>query len=161
MRDLLIETFPITGPGFNWEVRHWEGNRFHRDLVAWDPDRFAEHILWETGAGRLVGMLHHEGDEIVMQIHPDFRAQIEETMLECGESYYAEFNQAGRRQAHMLVYECAALADPTEARLPENDLWLDHPLDAPGRPAAARTNDRRWLHAARHPSPFGRPGLLV
>jgi hypothetical protein len=29
VRNLLIETYPITPPGWNWEIRRWDGRRFH------------------------------------------------------------------------------------------------------------------------------------
>ena len=32
VRQLLVDTYPITPIGFNWEVRRWDGTRFH------DPD---------------------------------------------------------------------------------------------------------------------------
>jgi len=105
VRDLLIETFPITGPAFNWEVRRWEGGRFHNVPSAWAPAQYADHILWETETGRLAGLAHHEGDEIMLQIHPDFRAQIEEPMLEYGEAHFAVPAPQERRQVHVLAYE--------------------------------------------------------
>jgi ribosomal protein S18 acetylase RimI-like enzyme len=105
VRNLLIETFPISAPGFNWELRHWEGNRFHRENTQWDPGVFDGHQLWETAAGRLVGMAHHEGDEIWLEIHPDYREQIEEPMLAYGEEHFAQTNAAGQRQAQVTVYE--------------------------------------------------------
>ncbi len=105
VRNLLIETFPVTGPGFNWELRHWEVNRFHHKPVEWDPGQFPDHQLWETTAARLVGMVHHEGDEIWLQIHPDYRELIEEPMIEYGEAHFAQPNQAGRLEAHLIVYE--------------------------------------------------------
>jgi mycothiol synthase len=105
VRNLLIETFPITGPGFNWELRRWEGDRFHVAGAPWDPAPFREYQLWETAAGRLVGLVHHEGDEIQLQIHPDYRQAIEEPMLAYGEDHFARPNTDGRRQVHLLVYE--------------------------------------------------------
>jgi mycothiol synthase len=104
-RNLLIETFPISGPGFNWEIRHWEGNRFHRGSFEWTPTGYADHQLWETADGRLAGMVHHEGDEIWMQIHPDYRDWIEAPMLEFGEAHFAQPNAAGQKQVHVTVYE--------------------------------------------------------
>ena len=29
VRDLLVETYPITLPDFNWDVRRWDGSRFY------------------------------------------------------------------------------------------------------------------------------------
>ena len=61
VRNLLIETYPITPAGFNWEIRRWDGWRFHNAAPAFDP-RWREQVhLWETGDGRLVGAVHPEG----------------------------------------------------------------------------------------------------
>jgi GNAT superfamily N-acetyltransferase len=105
VHSLLIETFPITGPGFNWEPRHWEGNRFHNDPITWDPAAWAGHVLWETIDGRLAGLVHHEGDEVWLQLHPAYRALIEEPMLAYGEAHFAQPNPDGLRQAQVTVYE--------------------------------------------------------
>lgn len=104
VRNLLIETFPITGPGFNWELRRWEGTRFHRE-VTWDPGVFADFRLWETASGRLAGVTLPEGDEIQLLIHPDFRGQIEEPMLDYGITNFARENEQGQKQVQITIYE--------------------------------------------------------
>lgn len=52
VRNLLIETYPITPLDFNWEVRRWDG---------WDTAHFDSNLepgwenslrLWETQIGR-------------------------------------------------------------------------------------------------------------
>ena len=62
-RGLLVETHAITGPGFNWEIRHWDGNRFHTAGPSWQPERYRDFCLWETEGGRLAGVAHKEGAE--------------------------------------------------------------------------------------------------
>ena len=37
VRKLLIETYPITPPDFNWDIRRWEGWRFYTAAPAWNP----------------------------------------------------------------------------------------------------------------------------
>jgi mycothiol synthase len=109
VRNLLIETFPITGPGFNWELRRWEGDRFHREQFALDPTAYSDYEVWETSEGRLIGLALHEGDEINLMIHPDFRLEIEEQMIAFGESRFAKLNPDGQSQVHMTVYEWDAV----------------------------------------------------
>ncbi len=104
VRNLLIETFPITGPGFNWELRRWEGTRFHRE-VTWDPTVFAAFRLWETASGRLAGVALPEDDEINLLIHPDFRDQIEEPMLDYSQVNFARENDEGQKQVQITIYE--------------------------------------------------------
>ena len=104
VHNLLIETFPITGPGFNWELRRWEGTRFHRE-VTWDPAVFADFRLWETTSGRLAGVALPEGDEINLLIHPDFRDQIEEPMLDYSQVNFARENDEGQKQVQITIYE--------------------------------------------------------
>jgi mycothiol synthase len=122
VRNLLIETFSMTGPGLNWEIRHWEGNRFHRGGAGWQPEEYADMRLWETdpsptsyafrdiregpgAGGRLVGVAHHEGEDLWLEVHPDYRSQIEEDMLAWAEAHYAQVNDQGQRQAHVTIYE--------------------------------------------------------
>ena len=144
VRSLLIESFPLCGPGFNWEIRRWEGGRFHRAEEAWDAGMFAGVQLWETDAGRLVGAVHAEGDEIQLQIHPDFRSAIEAEMVAYGEDHFASTNAAGQRQAHVLAYEQDTprrrlLAERGYVKMPYGWVtrWmrLNHPvLDEAARP---------------------------
>lgn len=105
VRGLLIEAFPLCGPGFNWEIRRWDGGRFHRAEAGWEAGAYGGIELWETDAGRLVGAALTEGDEIQLQIHPDFRSALEAEMLAFGEEHFASTNAGGQRQVHVLAYE--------------------------------------------------------
>lgn len=85
VRDLLIQTFPITPIGFNWEIRRWEGRRFHDD----NPEQlgpWAQNIqLWETDSGNLVAVAHPEGrGNVHLELHPDYR-HLEPEMLDWAE----------------------------------------------------------------------------
>lgn len=74
VRSLLVDTYPITPVGFNWEIRRWEGWRFHTEDASIQPDWSERIHLWETDDGRLVGMVHPDGDrDADLQLHPDFR----------------------------------------------------------------------------------------
>ena len=70
--NLLVDTYPVTPPGFNWEIRRWEGWCFHNEPQkqhSWDKIH-----LWETADGRLVGVVQPEGSgDAYLQLHPDFR----------------------------------------------------------------------------------------
>jgi mycothiol synthase len=82
IRRLLIETYPITPTGFNWEIRRWDGYRFYNSNPGLDP-RLRELVrLWETESGELVGAVHPEGTgDAHLELHPDFR-HIEEQMID-------------------------------------------------------------------------------
>ena len=106
VRNLLIETHGLSGPEFNWEIRHWDGNRFHRAGPLWNPASYEKFCLWETEHGQLVGVAHVEGDEeLCLQLHPSCRAAIEEEMLAWGEEHIGQPNAAGKRPVSICAYE--------------------------------------------------------
>lgn len=37
IRNLLLETYPITPPDFNWDIRRWDGSFFHHEEPGWHP----------------------------------------------------------------------------------------------------------------------------
>jgi GNAT superfamily N-acetyltransferase len=69
-------------PGWNWDVRRWDGSRFHAERPL-DDQAFATTVgIWEDRTGRLVGAVHPDGDgEAVLELRPDWR-QIEPAMIE-------------------------------------------------------------------------------
>jgi ribosomal protein S18 acetylase RimI-like enzyme len=82
IRDFLIATYPITPPGFNWEIRRWEGWHTHRE----DPNSLNPSLkkigMWETDDGKLIGVVNPEGEgDAHLQVHPDYRHLIEADML--------------------------------------------------------------------------------
>src|SRR5512137_1060341 len=86
VRELLLETYPITPPDFNWEVRRWDGSRFHSATASWDPYWEGRVGLWETGGGRLVGVVHPDGaGNACLQMHPDYRHLEAEMVAWAGE----------------------------------------------------------------------------
>lgn len=73
MRQLLIDAFPMTPIGFNWDVRHLDGQRFHTHRG--DMSHLLRHPieLWEDG-DRLVAFVLVEGShDANPQVHPDYR----------------------------------------------------------------------------------------
>jgi len=99
IRQLCLDTYPITPVGWNWEIRRWEGQRFHGEDPAPDPRWPAWIRLWETAESRLVGVAHPEGrlGEGFLQLHPDFRHLEEEMVAWCEESLAVATEEGGRR----------------------------------------------------------------
>ncbi len=88
IRQLCLDTYPIAPIGWNWEIRRWEGQRFHDPDPAPDP-RWPTWIrLWETGEGSLVGVANPEGrlGEAFLQLHPDYRHLEAEMLSWCEEN---------------------------------------------------------------------------
>jgi len=100
IRQLCLDTYPITPVGWNWEIRRWEGQRFHEVDPAPDP-RWPSWIrLWETAEeGRLVGVANPEGHlgEAFLQLHPDYRHLEAEMLSWCEENLAAPAGVGGRR----------------------------------------------------------------
>jgi mycothiol synthase len=122
VRALLVETYPITGLGFNWEIRRWDGRHFHNADLSMDAfggaivgnisdipgsqawrDRCA---VWETADGRIVGAAHPESEgEAHLQIHPDFREAIEAEMIAWAAEHCAVPDDEGRSGVQFFVYD--------------------------------------------------------
>lgn len=110
VRQFLIETYPITPPDLNWEIRRWEGARFHNEDAALDPGWAAQIHLWETEAGKLVGVVNPDGSgEAHLQVHPDCRHRIEDEMIAWAEAHLAVPTGDGQRRLHVCVMEYDAL----------------------------------------------------
>lgn len=91
VRRLLIDTLADTPVGWTWDIRRWDGWRFHRECSDITPEWSQQLHLWETVDGQLVGAAHPEDPgEVYLEIHPDFRADIEDDMFA-----WAEQNLAG------------------------------------------------------------------
>jgi GNAT superfamily N-acetyltransferase len=106
VRDLLIDTYPITPVDFNWEIRRWDGCRNHREDDSEYQARKASIRLWETGDGRLVGVAHPEGQgDLHLQLHPDYR-HLEDEMIAWGEKNLAVPTDDGQqRRLGIFVFE--------------------------------------------------------
>ena len=74
MRDLLIQTVPITPVGFNWDMRRLDGKRFYDANVAGNRLQARPIQLWENEGGELVAYVLPEGQgDAHLQVHPDYR----------------------------------------------------------------------------------------
>src|SRR5690606_13546569 len=117
VRDLLIETYPITPTGFNWEIRRWDGWNTHR--ASWDHPEVQKLVrLWETEGGKLVGVVHPEGDgEMFLELHPHYH-QAEAEMLAWGEeNLYVPTEDGTQRRIDTFVMDYdAARRNLVEAR---------------------------------------------
>ena len=105
VRNLLIESYPHTPLGFNWDVRRWDGARFHHAVADWEV-RFASRMqLWEMADSRLIGAIHADGEgDAHLQLHPNFRA-LEAEMVAWAEEQLAAPTPAGARQLAIFVYD--------------------------------------------------------
>lgn len=104
VRDLLIDAYPLTPTGFNWEVRRWDGQRFHNADAALNPDWARTVRLWETADGRLVGVAHSDyPTNLSLQLHPDYR-EIETEMIEWGEATFVA-ERDGQRCVEVMVFD--------------------------------------------------------
>lgn len=105
VRDFLVATYSCTPLGFNWDVRRWDGSRFHHTADDWAARCAGRVQLWETANGKLVGVVNPEGEgDAHLQMHPDFRA-IEVAMVAWAEEHLAALNSAGRRHLEIFVYD--------------------------------------------------------
>jgi mycothiol synthase len=106
VRNLLIETYPITPTGFNWEIRRWDGWRYYNEDPSWNP-RWEELVhLWITEDDKLVGAVHPEaGGDAHLELHPDHR-YIEEEMIAWAEGHLAVPTEGdGRRLLSIFAFE--------------------------------------------------------
>jgi ribosomal protein S18 acetylase RimI-like enzyme len=106
IRNLSVETYPITGPGWNWDIRRWDGSRFYEENPILNADWQRTIRLWEDGDGRLAGAVNRYGKSLFyLQLHPDYR-QVEEGMIAWAEESLAVPAPDGKpRQIHTEVYE--------------------------------------------------------
>ena len=107
VRNLLVETYPITPVDFNWDIRRWDSWRFYNKDMVFKPAWTEQVRLWETEDGRLVGTAHADGHgNAQLEIHPDFRLYIEEEMLTWCENHLATPGEdGGPRRLSMAVFE--------------------------------------------------------
>lgn len=108
MRALLVESFGITRRLHNWDLPRLDGWRFvHHGCSGTENDRQwqADVRLWETGAGRLVGVVFSDAPGVVqLQIHPDYRG-IEDEVVAWAEENLAVLTEDGRRRVNFWVYD--------------------------------------------------------
>lgn len=88
VRALIVATQAIAPPGWNWEIRRWDGSRFHRETPEQSRVLQGGVGLWEVD-GRLVAAIHSEdGGDAHLQLHPDCR-WLQPQMLDWAEAHLA------------------------------------------------------------------------
>jgi ribosomal protein S18 acetylase RimI-like enzyme len=75
VRDLLVRSHAGSPPGWNWDVRRWDGSRFHREVPVLGDAFVAGTRVWEAADRRLVGVVHPEGGpgEAFLELDPEAR----------------------------------------------------------------------------------------
>jgi ribosomal protein S18 acetylase RimI-like enzyme len=108
VRNLLVESYHITGLGFNWDIRRWDGWFAYRVDMSVDRNGGRPMQVWETQAGALVGIAHVEGGgDAYLDLHPDYR-DIEEEMLAWAEDNLTtpvEVEGTTRKQSEIYAWE--------------------------------------------------------
>ncbi len=105
VRALLIETYPITPTDFNWDIRLWDGRRFHRDPAGAQSEPRLPACLWETADGRLVAAVYDDGPgKVVLGLHPDYR-HLEEEMVSWAEENLAPAGEDGSRRVGIYAHD--------------------------------------------------------
>lgn len=106
-RQMLIETHSIAPPEFNWDIRRWDGWRYHNQAPVSMETYKQKFRLWETAQGALAGIAHPEGDgDLHLQVHPDYRLAVEEEMLSWAEQNLPSARRAGQpRQLTLSIYD--------------------------------------------------------
>jgi len=105
VRDLLSKTYLHTPLGFNWDIRRWDGARFHHATPDWAARCAGRVQLWETAEGRLIGVVNADGEgDAQLQVDPDFRT-FETEMVAWAEAHLAAPNPAGHHQLELFVYD--------------------------------------------------------
>lgn len=109
IRNFLIETYGITKTHHNWCLVRWDLWRYSNNARAeLNGDRRwgADIRLWESEAGKLVGVAHREDQgNAFLQIHPEYR-YLEDEMVAWAERQLAVPTEDGkRRQLNLWVYD--------------------------------------------------------
>ena len=110
VRQLLIDTYRLIPLDWNWDLRRWDGSRYHRATPGWDDHWQGRVQVWETADGRLVGVAHPDGEgDAFLELHPDYR-HVEAQMIAWVEEHLGKRSEDGSEHVvSMLVYEYDAL----------------------------------------------------
>jgi mycothiol synthase len=106
VRELLVESYALTGTLHNWGIDCWDWFRYNGqvfDEIANARDWEREVRLWETEGGELVGAVIPDGDEVSLQVHPHHRA-LEEEMLAWAERHHQARTPSGADTGPLSLY---------------------------------------------------------
>ena len=106
IRTLLVDTHPRVAAAWNWDIRRWDGHRFHREEPCSDEEMAATIGLWETPDGRLVAAVHPESSgDAFLELDPGFRF-LEPAMVGWAEEHLAGGpDEHGRRRLELWVLD--------------------------------------------------------
>ena len=100
VRALLVRTNGQQPQGWNWDIRHWDGNRFHSERTE-PPTPVG---LWFE-SGELVGAAHGEGGgDVFLELDVAWRG-LEQEMLAWAQSCLADRRPDGGRTLRTLVWD--------------------------------------------------------
>jgi mycothiol synthase len=94
VHQLLIDTYPISPLGLNWDIRRWEGWRFYNASPHWNSVWEQQVRLWSQPDGQVIGAVLVDHDEIALQVRPENRS-IEEDMIAWAEAHLAQPIEGG------------------------------------------------------------------
>jgi mycothiol synthase len=96
IRSLLIEARGRSPHGAVWDIRRWDGWRFHRAELP-TGGLLADLVgLWETLDGRVVAAVHPEGcGDAYLEVDPEFR-YLEPEIIRWAEEHLAVAGGTGR-----------------------------------------------------------------
>lgn len=142
VRALLVDVAPRSAPGFAWEVRRWDGWRWHDADPTWDPAGRHAGRAWEAADGTLVAAAHGDGTGVLaLQVDPRHR-DVEPAMVAWGEAALAAPDADGRRLLVTMVRDYDDLRRGVlEARgwVPTGEWGVTRRLWLGARPVAATT----------------------
>jgi ribosomal protein S18 acetylase RimI-like enzyme len=106
VRELLIESYAITGTMHNWGVDCWDWFRYNGRVFeeianarSWER----EVRLWEEDGAKLVGVAIPDGGDVFLQVHPHYR-HVENEMLGWAERHYQASRPSGADRWSLSVY---------------------------------------------------------
>lgn len=106
VRQLLIESYALTGTMHNWGIDCWDWFRYNGkgfEEITNERSWEREVRLWETAEGQLVGVVLPDGDEVSLQVHPHYR-HLGEEMLGWAERHHQAGRPSGAERGPLSLY---------------------------------------------------------
>ncbi len=104
VRELLVETYPITPLDFNWDVRRWDGWRWYQNDDSWREEKHGLARIW-LKSNRVVAAVHREGSrDAHLQLHPN-HLNLEEEIVAWAEKTLPGRSAEGELELLIFVYD--------------------------------------------------------